>query len=469
MKAALFLLPLLGFFAARAGAAGTEAAPFLKIDSGARAAAMGGAFTAIADDASGIFYNPAGAALTKSAEILLSHNQWIEGLSTDQIAYAQPAAEDLTYFAGVSALISPMMPAYDSGGNKTGEFSAVDAMYGGGLAVIESGVIAGCFGKAVTQEARGIKASAYTGDIGLITSGDRFRIGAAAQNLGGKIKMYREESELPRIYRAGAAYKISGRHWLSGEVRKLGEADLSYAAGAEIRFDMAAAAAAFIRLGYNSGRPRNTGPGLSAGLGLSLLKLSLDYAFLPFGDFGDTHRVSLALRFGSERGPAAVSVQRTESREPPPVMNETHPFPAYEEKTAPPVPAGSYESYMTAAEEALGRNELDKAFALYGKASESIAPEDKRQTRILERQGLILIKQNNCARAKRFYSAAIRTAKKHNLRGRDVAGAYSGLAYCQEKSGDPGWAAANYRAAINATDDAALKAELQKRLAALKK
>jgi tetratricopeptide (TPR) repeat protein len=150
-------------------------------------------------------------------------------------------------------------------------------------------------------------------------------------------------------------------------------------------------------------------------------------------------------------------------------MNETPPFPAYEEKAAPPVPASSYESFITAAEETLGRNELDKAFALYGSASESIPTDDKRQTRVLERQGLILIKQNNCARAKRFYSAAIRTAKKHNLRGRDVAGAYSGLAYCQEKSGDPDWAAANYRAAINVTDDAALKAELQKRLAGLKK
>jgi len=135
----------------------------------------------------------------------------------------------------------------------------------------------------------------------------------------------------------------------------------------------------------------------------------------------------------------------------------------------PPSIAGTYETFLENAQEDLENNELSSAFAWYGKASESIPPEDKRQTHILERQGLILVKQSNCTRAKKFYSAAVKTAKKNNLRGKDVANAYSGLAYCQEKSGNSEWAASNYRAAITATDDAALKAKLQKRLAALKK
>ena len=37
-----------------------EAAGFLSTGPGARAAAMGGAFTGLADDSSAIFYNPAG-------------------------------------------------------------------------------------------------------------------------------------------------------------------------------------------------------------------------------------------------------------------------------------------------------------------------------------------------------------------------------------------------------------------------
>lgn len=475
MKPSLLILSLLALSPSLAfGAVGTEASPFLKIDSGARASAMGGAFTAIADDASGIFYNPAGPALMRKAEIFLSHNQWIEELNAEQISYVHPVSDKLTYFAGFSALLSPMMPSYDLDGNRTGTFNSLDSMYGGGVSLIEKNIIAGCFVKMITQEAYNEKGSAYAGDVGLMSTHGNFRFGAAAQNLGGKMKIYKEEFDLPRIYRGGAAYRALDKYWLSGEVQRLGEADVSYALGAEGEFNLATSASAFIRFGYNSGRSKNAGPGITAGLGLSLLKFSLDYAFSPFGDLGDTHRISLAIRFGKEREPAAITSPSRSNYTPPeiaPAEVTEAPEPAREEEIVPPPPsiAGTYETFLENAQEDLENNELSSAFAWYGKASESIPPEDKRQTHILERQGLILVKQNNCTRAKKFYSAAVKTAKKNNLRGKDVANAYSGLAYCQEKSGNSEWAASNYRAAITATDDAALKAKLQKRLAALKK
>jgi hypothetical protein len=38
--------------------------------------------------------------------------------------------------------------------------------------------------------------------------------------------------------------------------------------------------------------------GLTAGLGVIYEGFGLDYAFLPYGDLGSTHRISLSYKFG---------------------------------------------------------------------------------------------------------------------------------------------------------------------------
>jgi hypothetical protein len=50
---------------------------WLSIPVGARASAMGGAYTAIANDVSAVFWNPAGVALTDGYHLSLSRTQWI--------------------------------------------------------------------------------------------------------------------------------------------------------------------------------------------------------------------------------------------------------------------------------------------------------------------------------------------------------------------------------------------------------
>ena len=52
--------------------AGTSAFPFLKINIGARAIAMGGAATGLADDESALYYNPAGI-------VSFEEKRWIGG------------------------------------------------------------------------------------------------------------------------------------------------------------------------------------------------------------------------------------------------------------------------------------------------------------------------------------------------------------------------------------------------------
>ena len=56
----LFLVPSLLYSQFGVSKVGTTAAQFLKIGVGARAIGMGGAFVAVADDATAIYWNPAG-------------------------------------------------------------------------------------------------------------------------------------------------------------------------------------------------------------------------------------------------------------------------------------------------------------------------------------------------------------------------------------------------------------------------
>ncbi|MCB0729721.1 MAG: PorV/PorQ family protein [Ignavibacteriae bacterium] len=55
---------------------GTTAAPFLNISQGARAAGMGSAFVAVADDPSAIFWNPAGLARLNNHGVTFDHTLW---------------------------------------------------------------------------------------------------------------------------------------------------------------------------------------------------------------------------------------------------------------------------------------------------------------------------------------------------------------------------------------------------------
>ena len=51
------------------------------------------------------------------------------------------------------------------------------------------------------------------------------------------------------------------------------------------------------QFGHGADQLQNNIVGLSAGAGIRLGSLDLDYAFLPYGTLGDTHRVSVGWRF----------------------------------------------------------------------------------------------------------------------------------------------------------------------------
>jgi hypothetical protein len=56
---------------------GTSAAAFLEIGIGARAQSMGGAFTAIVNDATALYWNPAGISRLPAISITANHSNWL--------------------------------------------------------------------------------------------------------------------------------------------------------------------------------------------------------------------------------------------------------------------------------------------------------------------------------------------------------------------------------------------------------
>ena len=77
--------------------AGRYAGDFLVIGTGVRAAGMGGAFAAVADDGSAIYWNPAGLSQIKNMEIGLMRAFLYQGLAFyDNFSYSQPLPNNVT-------------------------------------------------------------------------------------------------------------------------------------------------------------------------------------------------------------------------------------------------------------------------------------------------------------------------------------------------------------------------------------
>jgi len=69
---------------------GTTAAKFLSISVGSRALAMGGAFVAVADDATAMYWNPGGVSRLQNKEIVLLHSEWLADINFEYAGIVLP-------------------------------------------------------------------------------------------------------------------------------------------------------------------------------------------------------------------------------------------------------------------------------------------------------------------------------------------------------------------------------------------
>ena len=97
-RVAVWILAMTAVFAASASSqnvtkVGTTAAKFLSIPVGARALAMGGAFVALANDASAMYWNPSGIASITQSEAVFTHADWLADISFNYGGVVVPIGE----------------------------------------------------------------------------------------------------------------------------------------------------------------------------------------------------------------------------------------------------------------------------------------------------------------------------------------------------------------------------------------
>lgn len=285
---------------AGASGVGTTGASFLKVGVGARPMAMGNAFVAVADDANAINWNPGALGLIQHRNATLSYNSLFQDQNQGFLAAAVPMQDGQgTLGVGLNYLIVTDIEkrAADTE-NPDSTFNnqnmALSLSYG--RAEVMDGLAVGGSFKYIRETLDSFTGNAVALDLGTVykTPVENLTAGFTAMNLGTKIG----PDPLPMGIKTGVAYKMfSQKLVLASDVDYLPlDERFYYDAGFEFWANKALA----IRSGYQLGRRQDRLGGLTgfgAGLGFRLERIKIDYAFVPFGDLGDTHRMTLGLRF----------------------------------------------------------------------------------------------------------------------------------------------------------------------------
>ena len=286
---------------------GTTAANFLKFGIGARPAAMGGAFTAVADDVNSIYWNPAGLASYTYSQVSLMHDEMGEEMRLESMGFSIPSKKLKGSIAGSYTMLNiGGITGYNVNGAKTGTLQSSDKALSIAYAKnITPYLAAGVSLKSVYEKLDSYDASAYGTDAGLLLRFDalenpvfkKFRAGITIKNMGTQMKFINDSAALPSSVTGGIAYcSRSGGHSLTAALDANFPSDNKsfYNAGVEYTVNGIIG----LRCGYRS----NDGlaNGISAGLGINVMNLGLDYAFNPRGDFGSSHKISVSFSIGKK-------------------------------------------------------------------------------------------------------------------------------------------------------------------------
>jgi hypothetical protein len=283
---------------------GNQAFSEVKLGLGARPMALGEAFVAVADDWNALAWNPAGLAQMQGDQIGIMHDIYIEDTSLEYLAYAHGFSNS-GLGVNVSMFNYGQIDKFDSVNGlpeSKGEFTPAlyNATVGYG-AWVSDRMALGADVKFLYQTIDDQTYNTFAFDIGTLikTSVEGLNLGMVLQNFGNSIGY----AMLPISLNVGVSYLLPATFAANDKWTLLSSMDVPFRdaaytsghLGTEYWFANVFA----LRAGYKVENNADLGAlnGLSAGLGLRLGIVYVDYALVSVGDLGLSHQMALAIKF----------------------------------------------------------------------------------------------------------------------------------------------------------------------------
>jgi tetratricopeptide (TPR) repeat protein len=280
----------------------STAAVFTDEPVGARPAAMAGAFAAVADDANTVYWNPAGLSQVQREELMFSHAQQLQGFRHEYLAFCLPWSLEDSLGLNAYVAYSDPFQRLDENGQDIGSFTeqnlyfslayshAFNRYYSAGIALKGIGQLIDDYHGWTGAADFGVLASELIPDL---------RLGLVIRNLGKPLVLVAQNHPLNANVEFGAAYGLWHRRLLvTFDLQKPFFDEMAFKLGAE---GILVEDVLYLRAGYRYFQYGNDlGPlsGLSLGVGFRIADYSVDYAYSPFTDLGDVHKLAVTLPFG---------------------------------------------------------------------------------------------------------------------------------------------------------------------------
>lgn len=298
MKKFIVILILFSSIQALAQSAGNTGLAFLKFGFGARNSAMGDVGNSVSNDLTALHYNPARLSSTENNEVMFTHNNWIQDISSEMFGI-KTFIFDLPVAVGFNVTNISDIEVRQIPGEPVSKFDA-NYFYGSLSTAykIDNNFSLGLTLKYLYEGLFNDESTGFGIDLGAnyFMPFEGLTLSAVVRNLGSMNELRNEATKLPSEFRIGPSYNFRLQEYkldfvVAGEYQKYFDADDHLNFGFEILYDRLIA----LRGGYQTNYESRD---LTAGIGLMWGNLKFDYSYIPFSlGIGSANLFSLGFRF----------------------------------------------------------------------------------------------------------------------------------------------------------------------------